>query len=193
MHFATVSTRSPSTWLINTSKNRGGAWELRLENNNWKTCQHKKKQGQIENKANQRKTKKERLLARVESTGLARFFLCFSLATFAYSFKFLFKTLVLQMLNNFSLNSLYAVTKTKYQWQLASYKWQRWSREHKTRRQDQVQPFQEQTLLRPRTEMLEAKDTSASALEKKGLKIFFSGNLQKKAFSEKFFRRSTKF
>ena len=69
----------------------------------------------MENKTNQRKNKKERLLARVESTGLARYFLCFSLATFAYSFNFLFKTLVLQMLNNFSLNSLYAVTKTKYQ------------------------------------------------------------------------------
>ena len=38
--------------------------------------------------------------------------------------------------------------------------------------------------LRPRTEMLEAKDTSASALEKKDLKNFFSGNLQKKTFSK---------
>ena len=52
-----------------------------------------------------------------------------------------------------------------------------------------------QTLSRPRTGMLEAKDTSASALQKKkkGLHKNFSGDLHKKTFSKKFFKRSTKF
>ena len=56
-----------------------------------------------------------------------------------------------------------------------------------------------------RTEMLEAKDrsargqgqrtkdTSTSALQKKGLYKNFSGDLHKKTFSKNFFRRSTKF
>ena len=50
---------------------------------------------------------------------------------------------------------------------------QRWSRGHKARGQGhkknrgQGQPFRGQTLSRPRTGMLEAKDTSASALQKK--------------------------
>ena len=49
--------------------------------------------------------------------------------------------------------------------------------------QGQGQPFREQTLSRPRTGMLEAKakDTSASALQKKkGLHKNFSGDLKKK-------------
>ena len=44
--------------------------------------------------------------------------------------------------------------------------------------------------------MLEAKDTSASALQKKKKKVLhknFSGDLDKKTFSKKFFKRSTKF
>ena len=71
---------------------------------------------------------------------------------------------------------------------------QRWSRGHKARGQGQGhkkirgqgqgqgQPFRGQTLSRPRTGMLEAKakDTSASALQKK------------KRSSQKFFRRSPK-
>ena len=48
----------------------------------------------------------------------------------------------------------------------------------KIRGQGQGQPFRGQTLSRPRTGMLEAKDTSASALQKK------------KRSSQKFFRRS---
>ena len=82
----------------------------------------------------------------------------------------------------------------------------------KIRGQGQGQPFREQTLSRPRTEMLEAKakDTSASALQKKRVftKIFqaiskiknkkglhknFSGDLHKKTFSKKCFKRFTKF
>ena len=47
------------------------------------------------------------------------------------------------------------------------------------RTQNQGQPFRGQTLSKPRTGMLEAKDTSASAL-------------QKKRNSQKFFRRSPK-
>ena len=69
---------------------------------------------------------------------------------------------------------------------------QRWSRGHKARGQGQGhkkirgqgqgQPFRGQTLSRPRTGMLEAKakDTSASALQKKKLE----------RSSQKFFRRS---
>ena len=75
----------------------------------------------------------------------------------------------------------------------------------------QGQPFRGQTLSRIRTGMLEAKDTKASALQKKSSKIFFqviskkkiiidkglrknfSGDLQKNTSSKKFFRSSTKF
>ena len=42
----------------------------------------------------------------------------------------------------------------------------------------QGQPFRGQNLSRPRTGMLEAKDTAASVLQKKGLQKFFSGDLQ---------------
>ena len=63
---------------------------------------------------------------------------------------------------------------------------QRWSRAHKARGQGQGhkkirgqgQPFRGQTLSRPWTGMLEAKDTAASVLQKKGLQKSFSGNLQ---------------
>ena len=58
-----------------------------------------------------------------------------------------------------------------------------WSRGHKARGQDQGQghqkfqgqgqPFRGKTFLRPRTGMLEAKDTGASVLQKKVFKIFF--------------------
>ena len=65
----------------------------------------------------------------------------------------------------------------------------------KIRGQGQGQPFRGHTLSRPRTGMLEAKprtkDTSASALQKKkGLHKNFSGDLQKKRSSQKFFKRS---
>ena len=76
----------------------------------------------------------------------------------------------------------------------------------KNRGQGQGQPFRGQTLSRPRTGMLEAKDTSASALQnhkkflgdlqkkkKKGLHKNFSTDLHKKTFSKNFFRRFTKF
>ena len=61
--------------------------------------------------------------------------------------------------------------------------------------QGQGQPYKGQTLLRPRTGMLEAKDASASALKKKKIELQknFSGDLQKKPLSKKFFRRSTNF
>ena len=104
---------------------------------------------------------------------------------------------------------------------------QRWSRGHKARGQGQGhkkirgqgQPFRGQTLSRPRTGVLEAKDrnargtgqgprTQAQVLsKKKGLHKNFSGDLQKKkgfhknfssdlhekTFSKKFFKRYTKF
>ena len=59
--------------------------------------------------------------------------------------------------------------------------------------QGQGQPFRGQTLSRPRTGMLEAKDkdTSASALQKKkkkGLNKNFSSDLHKKTFSKKIFQ-----
>ena len=65
----------------------------------------------------------------------------------------------------------------------------------KIRGQGQGQPFRGQTLSRPRTAMLEAKakDTSASALQKKKRSHKnFSGDLQikKKRSSQKFFKRS---
>ena len=56
----------------------------------------------------------------------------------------------------------------------------------------QGQPFRGQTLLRPRTEMLEAKakdrvQTQAQVLsKKKGLQKKFSGDLQKKRFPKNF-------
>ena len=85
----------------------------------------------------------------------------------------------------------------------------------KTRGQGQGQPFQGQTLSRPRTGMLEAKakdqghkrKCSQKKKKKKGLHKNFSGDLKKKkslhknfssdlhikTFSKKFFKRSTKF
>ena len=51
----------------------------------------------------------------------------------------------------------------------------------KIRGQGQEQPFREQTLSRPRTRMLEAKDQGHSrkcSPKKKGLQKSFSGNLQ---------------
>ena len=48
----------------------------------------------------------------------------------------------------------------------------------KIRGQGQGQPFRGQNLSRPRTGMLEAKDTSASVLKKKGFQKIFSGDLQ---------------
>ena len=67
----------------------------------------------------------------------------------------------------------------------------------KIRGQGQGQPLRGQTLSRPRTGMLEAKakDTSIIALQKKkkGFHKNFSGDLHKKTFSKKFFKRSTKF
>ena len=78
---------------------------------------------------------------------------------------------------------------------------QRWSRGRKARGQGQGhkkilgqgqgQPFRGQTLSRPRTGMLETKDTSASALQNHKN---FLGDLQKKKkkkrSSQKFFKRS---
>ena len=76
-------------------------------------------------------------------------------------------------------------------WLLLVTRYQRWNRGHKARGQgqghkkkirDQGQPFQGQTLSRPRTGMLEAKakakDTAASVLQKKGLQKKFLGDLQ---------------
>ena len=80
----------------------------------------------------------------------------------------------------------------------------------KIRGQGQGQPFRGQTLSRPRTGMLEAKDqghkrkcsakkkrTSQKFFrrspKKKGLHKNFSSDLHKKTFSKKFFKRSTKF
>ena len=58
--------------------------------------------------------------------------------------------------------------------------------------QGQGQPFRGQTLSRPRTGMLEAKDQGHKR-KKKGLHKNFSSDLHKKTFSKKFFKRSTKF
>ena len=92
----------------------------------------------------------------------------------------------------------------------------------KIRGQGQGQPFRGQTLLRPRTGMLEAKDQGHKRkcspkkkslhknflgdlqkkglhknflgdLQKKGLHKNFSSDLHKKTFSKKFFKRFTKF
>ena len=63
----------------------------------------------------------------------------------------------------------------------------------------QGQPFRGQTLSKPRTGMLGAKDQGhkrkCSPKKKKGLHKNFSGDLQKKKkrSSQKFFKRSTKF
>ena len=99
---------------------------------------------------------------------------------------------------------------------------QRWSRGHKARGQGQGhkkirgqgqgQPFRGQTLLRPRTGMLEAKAKDQGhkrkcSPKKKGLHIIFSGDLQKKkglhknfssdlhikTLPKKFFKLSTQF
>ena len=77
--------------------------------------------------------------------------------------------------------------------------YQRWSRGHKARGQakdtkkirgqGQGQPFRGQTLSRPRTGMLEAKDTSASALQKKKKKSsqkFLQAISQKNVFQKIF-------
>ena len=81
----------------------------------------------------------------------------------------------------------------------------------KIRGQGQGQPFRGQTLSRPRTGMLEAKDQGHKRLcspkkkgphtkifraiskKKKGLHKNFSSDLHKQTFSKKFFKRSTKF
>ena len=83
---------------------------------------------------------------------------------------------------NFIIKSLYLRCR-----KVDDNKHQRWSRGHKARGQGQGQgqPFRGQTLSRPRTGMLEAKakDTSASALQKKkkkGLHKNFLRDLQKK-------------
>ena len=63
----------------------------------------------------------------------------------------------------------------------------------KIRTQGQGQPFREQTLLRPRAEMLEAKDQGYKgkcSQKKKDHQKIFSGDLRKKRSSKKFFRRS---
>ena len=76
-------------------------------------------------------------------------------------------------------------------------KQQRWSRGHKAQGQGQGhkkirgqgQPFRGQTLSRPRTGMLEAKakDTSASALQKKrSSQKFFKRSPQKNVFQKNF-------
>ena len=82
-------------------------------------------------------------------------------------------------------------------------KQQRWSGGHKARGQGQGhkkiqgqgQPFRGQTLSRPRTGMLEAKDQGhkRKCSPKKGLHKNFSSDLHKKTFSKNFFKRFTKF
>ena len=89
----------------------------------------------------------------------------------------------------------------------AEYPNQRWSRGHKARGQDQGhkknprpsqgqgQPFRGQTLLRPRTGMLEAKAKDQGhkrkcSPKKKSLHKHFSSDLQKKRSSQKFFKQS---
>ena len=57
----------------------------------------------------------------------------------------------------------------------------------------QGQPFRGQTLLKPRTGMLEAKDQGHKrkcSPEKKVIQKFFSGDLKKKKVFKSFFRRS---
>ena len=55
---------------------------------------------------------------------------------------------------------------------------QRWSRGHKALGQGQGH----KKISRPRTDPLEAKDTGASVLQKKGFQKIFSSNLKKKVF-----------
>ena len=67
----------------------------------------------------------------------------------------------------------------------------------KIRGQGQGKPFRGQTLSRPRTGMLEAKAKDQGhkrkcSPKKKGLHKNFSGDLQKKTFSKKFFKRFNK-
>ena len=80
---------------------------------------------------------------------------------------------------------------------------------HTKKIRGQGQPYRGQTLSRPRTGMLEAKDQGHKRKsskkknrfskklfrrsQKKGLQENFLGDLQKKTFSKKFFRRSTNF
>ena len=75
--------------------------------------------------------------------------------------------------------------------------YQKWSQGHKARGQGQGQPYRGQTLSRPMTEKLEAKVKDKGRKRKwspkKGLQKFFSGELQRKPLSKKFFRRSTNF
>ena len=65
--------------------------------------------------------------------------------------------------------------------------------------QGQGQPYQGQTLSRPRTGMLEAKakdqghKRKCSPNKKKGLHKNLPSDLHKKTFSKKFFKRSKKF
>ena len=64
-----------------------------------------------------------------------------------------------------------------------------WSRGHMARGQGQGQPFQGQTLSRPRTGMLEAKakvqgNKRKCVPKKKGLKKIFLGDLKKKVFKK---------
>ena len=67
----------------------------------------------------------------------------------------------------------------------------------KIRGQSQGQPYRGQILSRPRTVMLEAKAKDQGHKRKyspkKDLQKKFSGDLQKKTFSKKIFRRSTNF
>ena len=66
----------------------------------------------------------------------------------------------------------------------------------KIRGQGQGLSFRGQTLSRPRTGMLKAKDQGHKrkcSPKKKGLHKNFLGDFQKKTFSKKFFQRSTKF
>ena len=61
----------------------------------------------------------------------------------------------------------------------------------KIRGQGQGQPFRGQTLSRPRQEC--SRPRPRTKKKKKGLHKNFSGDLHKKTFSKKFFKRSTKF
>ena len=68
---------------------------------------------------------------------------------------------------------------------------QRQRTQKKSKAKDRHSRGQEQECSRPRPR---TKDSSASALQKKkGLHKNFSGDLHKKTFSKKFFKRSTKF
>ena len=73
---------------------------------------------------------------------------------------------------------------------------QRWSRGHKARGQGQGQPFRGQTLSRPRTGMLEAKDQGhkrkCSQKKKRSSQKFFRRSPKKKVFTKIFQAISTK-